>query len=258
LRGSAALAVAVLTLAAHASAQRPAPRRAPPPPPARPAPPLPALPSVARVRLDVAPDHVVAVQEILLPRGDWESGDLDLYVAFGAPGTPIAFDVHLLAVADGALEPEAQDIGEPVAFERAPRCPVSAQVLLGRAQMAGAILHVREPAFRRAIAPGNMAALRLRTLLPLPDEDAQTGRELKIRLGAARGTPLTLGRLQLVASAPFVTRAEARLCGPDADPYPLAIAATPRVPPPQPPPIAPVLAVRHATDDLCVRVWTTR
>jgi hypothetical protein len=58
---------------------------------------------------------------------------------------------------------------------------------------------------------------------------------------------------------PSPSRAEARLCGPDADGNPLAIAVVPK--PASPtltpiPPIAPVLAVRHPSDDLCIRFWT--
>jgi hypothetical protein len=221
--------------------------------------PLPFLPSIARVRVEAAKDHVLVVEEVLLPRGEWRSGDLDLYVAFGAPGAPLAFDAHLLPVADGSLEPSSEDVGEPVAFDRAPRRPASAHLLLGRPQMSGATLHVKEPAFRRATAAGGMAALRLRALLSPPAEDAELGREVVVRLGIPNGPPLTLGRLQLVSvePRPWIARAAAHLCGPEADPLPLAIAVTPPAPSPPgaPPPVAPVLSVRHASDDLCIRFW---
>jgi len=232
---------------------------APPSPPSPQLPPLPSLPSVPLVRIDVAPDHVVVLEDVALPRGDWRSGDLDLYVSFGAPGAPLAFDARLLAAPDGSLEAADGDAGEPVPLDRAPRRPASAHLLLVRAQMAGAVLHVREPAFRRAVAPGGMAILRVRTLLPLPPEDVQAGRELVVRLGIPAGPPLTLGRVQIVADPKaHVARAEARLCGAEADPYPLAIAISPQPAPPagpSPSRVAPVLAVRHATDDLCVRFY---
>jgi hypothetical protein len=107
-----------------------------------------------------------------------------------------------------------------------------------------------------------MAVLRLRSLLVLPAEDARSGREVVARLGSARGTPLTLGTVQVDSSDESVhlSGASAHLCGPDADPWPLAVALVPRASPApapsSPPPIAPVLAVRHASDDLCVRFWT--
>jgi hypothetical protein len=221
--------------------------------------PLPFLPSVARVRVEAARDRVLVVQEVLLPRGEWRSGDLDLYVAFGAPGAPLAFDAHLLAVADGALEPSPDEAGESIAFERAPRRPPSAHLLLGPSQMSGCVLHVKEPAFRRATAPGRMAALRLRALHGSPAQDPELGREVVVRLGVAGGTPLTLGRIQLASlePRPRIARASAHLCGPDADPLPLAISVSPPVVRAGgPPPIAPVLSVRHANDDLCIRYWT--
>jgi hypothetical protein len=211
--------------------------------------PLPFLPSVARVRVELVEERVLVLEEVLLPRGDWRGGDLDLYVAFGAPGAPQAFDARLLPVADGALAPEEDDAGERVALDRAPRRPKDARLLLGRERMAGAVLHLKEAAFRRALKPGGMAALRVRSLLPMPATDASGAREIVVRLGTNGNVPLTLGRLQLSGAV----RAEAHLCGPEADPYPLAIAVTPRAPPSSAPlPIAPVLAARRASDDLCV------
>ena len=79
-----------------------------------------------------------------------------------------------------------------------------------------------------------MAALRIRSALDLPEEDAAGGHGVVVRLGASRGTPLTLGRVSLVAKpgAALPSRGEARLCGPDADPNPLANALIPKPAPP--------------------------
>jgi len=125
------------------------------------------------------------------------------------------------------------------------------------------VVHVREALFRKALAPGGMAALRLRSLLRWPDGEAGQAREILVRLGSSRSMPLTLGRVQVTSAdkAPAVLRAEARLCGPEADPWPLAVSivpppAAPAGPPRVPAPIAPVLAVRHVDDSLCIRVWT--
>ena len=250
-RRAALLVALATTVAASASgappAARPAPKPAPPP-----LAPLPMLPSVCRVRVEVLKAALVVIEEVLLPRGEWSGDALDLYVAFGAPGVPRAIDAHLLPVADGALEPEEDEAGEALALDRAPRRPPTAHALLGKDAMAGVVVHVKKDALTRALVPGSMAALRMRMVLDLPEEELSGARGVVVRLGASRGTPLTLGRLS-IASKPGavpVARAEAHLCGPEADPTPLAVARlkTPGA-------IAPVLAVRHATDDLCLRFW---
>ena len=214
------------------------------------------LPSIPRVKIDVMKTQLVVVEEVNLPRGEWKADALDFYVAFGAPGAPRAIDARLLAVADGALEPE-DEAGESVVVDRAPHRPASAHPLIGRDSMAGVVVHLKRDSLTKAFAPGNMAALRIRTVLDLPDEDSLGARGVVIRLGASRGTPLTLGRLTLAAKSGGVSpsRVEAHLCGPDADPAPLAISPRPPTPPPTPP-IAPVLSVRHPSDDLCIRFWT--
>jgi hypothetical protein len=254
------VALACLCAAAVASAAPPA-RKAPPKPPVKPPAPLPMLPSIARVKVALRDKQVVVTEEVNLPRGDWKGEPLDLYVAFGAPGAPRAIDAHLVPVGDGSLEPEEDDAGAVMPVERAPRRPASANPLLGRDAMAGVVVHLSKDALDRAFAPGNMASLRLRTALDVPEDDPEGGKSLLVRLGASRGTPLTLGRLVLEGPS---SRAEARLCGPEADPHPLAIAVAPRRAQAQPaspapqggePRIAPVLAVRHASDDLCVRFW---
>ncbi len=228
--------------------------------PTRP-PPVPfSLPSLPRIRIEATRDRVLVVHEINLPRGEWQTGDVELYVAFGAPGAPLAVDARLYAFDWEVDLPDSAY--EAIRLDRAPRRPPSAHALLGPSEMAGVVLHVREAAFRRAITPTGTARIQVRTLLDLPAEDARSGREIVARLGVREGEPLALGRLEVVSldPEPWVVRAEARLCGPDADPYPLAIKIAPApAPRPEAPPfpIAPALAVRHATDDLCVRFWTS-
>jgi hypothetical protein len=220
------------------------------------------LPSIARVKLEARGGQLVVVEEVNLPRGEWKGESLDFYVAFGAPGAPRAIDAHLVTVGDGALEPEEGDPGEPLAVERAAHRPVSAHPLIGKDVMAGVVVHVTRGAMERALVPGGMAALRLRTVLDLPQEDSLGARGVVVRLGASRGTPLTLGRIVVLtrsgAGVGVATRAEAHLCGPEADATPLAVKVAPKPSPAASPTgstIAPVLAVRHATDDLCVRFW---
>jgi len=264
---SACLLFSVVALASGAAVA--APNKPAPHPPSRPAapaippPPLAMLPSIARVRLELLKGQLIVVEEVNLPRGDWKGESLDFYVAFGAPGAPRAIDAHLVPVGDGALEPEDDEAGEVLVVDRAARRPVSAHALIGKDTMAGVVVHLKREALAKALTPGNMAALRLRTVLDLSDEDSLGARGVVVRLGVSRGTPLTLGRVSVLArqgvSAP--SRAEARLCGAEADATPLAVALVPKPPSPAATSdgalaaIAPVLAVRHATDDLCVRFW---
>ena len=257
-----ALATALPLLAGPHARPLPAlpPGRTPPHVFVRPAPPLPMLPSVSRVRVEAARDRVVILEEIALPRGDWSSGGLDLYAAFGAPGTPIAVDAHLLSVPPGQLESRLEDAGEPVIVDMAVRHLPNSQLLLGRPSMAGMLIHVREAALRAVYAQGDLAALRLRSLLPPPVVDANGARDVVVRLGVDGGLPLALAKVQVVSvePQPWITRADASLCGPEADPRPLSVTLLPKpdgAPPWSPPSVAPSLSTRHPSDDLCVRWW---
>ncbi len=259
----------VVALAGHSHA-KPAPKHpvaraaapALPPVHVRPAPPLPLLPRVGRVRVEAAPDRVVVVEDVVLPKGDWESGGLDLYVAFGSPGTPIAIDARLIVPSPGGLDSRPEEAGDPVALDHASRRTPAEQPLLGRPQMAGVVVHVKEAQLRRAYAAGEAAVLRLRSLLMAPAPDATGARDVVVRVGAAGGLPLTLGRIQVgsLEARPWITRAEASLCGPEAATWPLSVTVVGNAPgAPKPsasrPTIAPEAAVRHASDDLCIRWW---
>lgn len=267
-RPPCALALAAIVLGAlsapAAAGARPSPRSAAPPKPASrapakapvrpPPPPLSILPSVARVRVTSYGKMLVVVEEVNLPRGGWAGEPLDFHVAFGAPG-PRAIDAHLVAVRDGELEPGDDEAGEALTVERVARRPPGAHPLLGRDTMAGVVVHVPSVALREALEPGEMASLRIRSLVDATEPDGSGALSVLVRLGASRGTPLTLGRVVVTSAAPSapLTRVEARLCGPEADPHPLA--TSPRTALEGERPVAPVLAVRHATDDLCLRLW---
>jgi hypothetical protein len=276
IRGLFAAGITLL-LAGHVHTKTPAkkpPAHAPPAPlPApiwvRPAPPIPMLPRIGRVRVEAAKDRVVVVEDVLFPRGDWESGGLDLYVAFGSPGTPIAIDARLIVPSSGGLDAHPEEAGDPVALESAPQRTAGAQALLGKSLMAGVVAHVKESQLRRAYAAGDVAVLRLRSLLVAPAADASGARDVVVRLGASGGVPLTLARIQVgsLEAQPWVARAEAVLCGPEASPLPLAVTLIGKIPglgteshpsahPSQSlPTIVPEFAVRHASDDLCIRWW---
>jgi hypothetical protein len=220
------------------------------------------LPSVARVRVEAARDRVVLLEEVNLPRGDWQSGGLDLFVAFGAPGTPVAVDAKLAPVPVGAAESRPDDPGEPVPVEPVLRHTPASQPLLGRPTMAGVVVHVKDAQLRHAYALSDTVALRVRSLLSSPAADATGARDVVVRLGFAAGQPIALEKVQVVSvePKPWITRAEASLCGPEADPWPLSLTLLPHptdAPAPTARTIAPPMAVRHASDDLCIRWWAT-
>jgi hypothetical protein len=236
------------------------PSHTPPHAPIHFAPPLPMLPSVARVRVEVAHDRTVVVEDVSLPRGDWTSGSLDLYTAFGSPGTPIAVDARIFALPEGQAEPRADDAGEAVGVEPGVRHTASSQLLLGRPSMAGVVLHVGSDVLRRAYGGADVALLRIRSLLSPPSREDAGAQSVVVRLGVAGGLALTLGKVQVVSVEPKagIQRAEATLCGPEADARPLTVSVIPRLPDAPwwaPATIAPAMATRHPTDDLCVRWW---
>lgn len=254
-----------LAPAAPPTPGRPPPQKGSPKPAARPLVPAPPpltplamLPSIARVKVTSLGKAIAVVEEVNLPRGEWKGEALRFHVAFGAPG-PRAIDAHLVAVGDGELESEDDDAGEVLTVERVPRRPPSAHPLLGRESMAGIVVQVPAASFARALARGNMAALRIRSLTDATEPDASGASSVVVRLGASRGTPLSLGRIiaTAAAAAPPLTNVEAKLCGPDADVHPLAVGLVPRPVerPDRDATIAPILAVRHASDDLCIRLW---
>ncbi len=244
---------------------RPAARAAAPPAWSRaPTLPLPMLPSVARVRVEAARDRVTVIEDVNLPRGDWQSGGLDLYVAFGAPGTPIALDARLTSPADARGDARSEEPGERIATETAPARGPGTQPLLGPSQMAGVVLRIKEAQLKRAYSAGEIAVIRIRSLLRGPIADATGARDVVVRLGVAGGLAMTLGRIQVVSvdSKPWiVARAEANLCGPEAETLGLSVSVSPkpngRIGDSRVTTIAPQAAVRHASDDLCIRWWTT-
>ncbi|MDP8998739.1 MAG: hypothetical protein M3O46_01360 [Myxococcota bacterium] len=222
---------------------------------------------MARVRVEAARDRVLVIEEVNLPRGDWQAGGLDLYVSFGSPGVPVAIDARLVPVPQDSLESRPEDTGDSLTLEQAVRRTPSAQLLLGRPQMAGVIVRVKESDLKRGYAASDLVSLRLRSLLSPPAADARGVREVVVRLGIVGDLPLTLSRVQVVSleGRQWITRVEAMLCGREADEWPLAVTLLPR--PADPPgahaaigasgmaPIAPAMAVRHSSDDLCVRWW---
>lgn len=216
---------------------KPAGKAPPPPKPPPPVGPLTVAPGVGRVKVSVQGASLVVVEDVTIPRGAWKEEPLDFHVAFGAPGAPQAIDARLVPLDDGELEAADDASGETLGFDRAPRKPPSAHSLLGHDHMAGVIVHLPKASLAKAFEPAKMAVLRLRIAYELPELDPQGARSVVVRLGA-----LPLGRIVIGSKS---TKVEARMCGSD---EPLAVGRLAKG-------VAPILAQRHASDDLCVRLW---
>jgi hypothetical protein len=228
---------------------------------------LPLVTGIARVRVEVTPKHVVVIHDVNLARGAYAGEPLEAYVAFGAPGAPRAFDARLVAVPEGALEAPPAERGVALPWSYAPRRPASAWPLVGPATMAGVVVQIAPEILARALERGGMATLRIRAIHALPEADANREREVLVRLGEVRGSPLVLGRVELASSEPgVVDHASARLCRAGALGQRLAMRTLlPRGPSGRPTsapdndgatPVAPVLAARAPGQDLCVRFST--
>jgi hypothetical protein len=210
--------------------------------------PLPMLPSIGAVKIDVRADAVLVQQDILLPKGDYKRGAISVYTALGGPGYPRAADAELLLVENGSLSVAQDAVGEKLTTETAPHASPQAHTLLGPSNMAGISVTLAEAALVRAFEPGNMANLRLRFVYALPPAEADGFRTVLLRVGSSEREPLTLGTIQVEG----VEAARAAFCGPNSDPTALSVWNAKARYASTAPTIAPVLAVRHKDDTLCV------
>lgn len=238
---AAALVLAPLLGETRAPARRAGPRvdasasaRAPAPPP----PPLPSSLSVARVSVALTGALAVVVTEVVYVRAERPSA-WEAFVAYGAPGVPRAFDARLLAVPADRLFPDDDGGGIAAPTSHAPRAPDTAAGLLGPRTFAGQVVRVPD-----APADGPLVALRLRSVVELPERDRT--RSLVVRVSPP-GATVPLGLVRVAGpGATGVTGATATLCSPDAK-TPLALDG------PGPGLVPPSRAPRHAGEDLCVR-----
>lgn len=228
--------------------------------------PLDAAALISKVEIVLRPEGALVVQDVTLARPPASRGSLSLYVAFGGPGAPRAVDAQIAALPEGVLELDSAANGTALAVT--PRASQAAGdvTLLGRSSMAGFAVQLPERTFREATRASSFAVLRLRTLLAVPFREGESAGDRRagealVRLESPSAVPIALGRIVVRTEGGLALReAQASLCGPDASPFPLAVAvrgAADLAPPPPATRIAPLLAVRHATDALCVR-WLLR
>ena len=214
------------------------------------------------MKVDVLKTQLVVIEEVNLPRGEWKSEALDFYVAFGAPGAPRAIDARLACGRRRRARARGRGRRGARRRSRAPSPCVCASAASDATRWRASSC---TSSASRSRAPSRPATWRRSASGPssiCPRRTARGARGVVVRLGASRGTPLTLGRLSArgqagradpVArrSAPLRPRRRRNPARHRAVPAPRVTAA-----PPATPPIAPVLAVRHPSDDLCIRFWT--
>jgi hypothetical protein len=216
---------------------------------------LPFLPSIAEAKIEVHADTVVVSEDIALPKGDYKHGTLRLFFAFGGPGTPRAVDAHMMPVEEGELEASATASEDKLATEVVPKAPVSANTILGPSVASGVVVTIPEAAFVKATTPGKMAFLRMRWLYDAPSADSEGTRTLLLRVGSSEREPLSLGRIRaLPANAKLkIESASAHLCGVNTkEKLELSVWGTTERYSSEKTTIAPIVAVRHKDDSLCV------
>lgn len=202
---------------------------------------------ISRVRVDVRGQRALVTTDVLLSADAARAPALHAFVAYGVPGPPLALDAELVAVPAARLSAPAGARGKRVALHAATHAPDDTTLLLGPANMAGSTTTIPADMLRAALAASGSATLRLRAIEPLSATDADGAHQLLLRLGAQEGAPLILGAVEIDGAT--LTDRKAWLCGPHADPSPLAV--LPRRSD-APFALAPPLAARAPDDALCV------
>jgi hypothetical protein len=178
--------------------QMPAPKAKPKPmlAPVRVAMPLAFVPVVERVRLEATATDLLLIEDVRLESDGTVSKEaLELFVSFGAPGTPRAVDVHVLT----AVGPSASALK----IEFAPHAPKSSNVLLGALHQGGFVIQVPAsiPSSASSASSASLSAepaersfsLRIRTLW---DTGLSRARGVLVRLGAPIKEPIAVERIE--------------------------------------------------------------
>ena len=231
-------------LAVALAAPKPAPKPAPRPPPSY----VPQPIAISRIRFDVRQGRALVTTDLTLPAGQPVREEIDVHVAYGGPGLPIGFDAQLLSTPRGYLVAPIELSGDKLSQTPSARCPSHAAFTLGRAEMAGQLVHIPAAVLGDKVAQTGQATLRIRELRELPAPLADGTRELLARLGSYKGKPMVLGLLELASDEP-IARTEAKLCGLHASGAQLFVAA----PASSRAGVAPPLVQRSANEDLCLR-----
>jgi hypothetical protein len=214
------------------------PGQKPPDPPAPPPSPPPASVAVSRVDVTFKKDAVRVITDVTL---EVPPGAREIFVAYGSPGVPTAFDARLVPVPGDRFSAEPKVEGTALATTHATHAPSSAWLTLGPRTSAGQLVKLDETALRAA-GGAVLVTLRLRSV------HATTGRNGRPRSVLARvslaGKPLPLGTITVQGEGLDVSP-KVTLCGASTPDVRLSIGAGSDGE-------SPALAPRAAGQDLCV------
>jgi hypothetical protein len=171
-------------------------------------------------------------------------GPYDVFVAYGAPGIPKAFDAELVPLDPGRFVPEERAHGERLSANHRLSAGDPVALALGSVSSAGQRIAIPDALLDAAVrGPSGLCALRIRAL----HEDIEAGgfRSVLIRIAPERGPAPPLGSVHVRSDAEDA-RTSASLCRPGAPEVRLALSSTDDAPPP-------ARAPRTPGESLCVR-----
>lgn len=163
-----------------------------------------------------------------------------LFAAYGAPGTPRAFDAELVAVPRDRFAPEPDARGAPLFAAHETRAPREAAIALGPRASAGQTVTV--PREREEALEGPQVALRLRAVHELSNDKKKS---VLVRVSPADGV-LDLGPITVTVDGVAAPNAKAALCDAKGS-TPVALPGRPSLP-------SPAAVARRAGESLCVEL----
>lgn len=163
-----------------------------------------------------------------------------MHVAWGAPGTPRAFDAELLAVPQDRFAPELDARGSRLSVSHEPRAPREISLTLGLRTSAGETVVVPREDEQRIDTP--QVALRVRAVHEVPTDKRKS---VLVRIGPADAT-LDLGPITVTVDGVAATDARAALCDKGSHTR-VALPGQPSLP-------SPANVARRAGESLCIDV----
>jgi hypothetical protein len=182
----------------------------PPPPPALAT--LPTLLEASQVDVRLAEAGAFVTSDWLLDRGSWAGTSFDVFVAYTAPGLPVAFEAAVLPEPTDGVLPRLSVSGQSLSTQHAPGAPSQTAFSIGRPNLAGQIVHVDEGALVAAFGTSGRAFLRLRTVVRF-EGGTRFVPSVVVRLETPRLGPVPVGAVTVRGEGGLsVAHAEASFC----------------------------------------------